>query len=107
MVIKKIWEYIKSNDLQDPADRRFILCDSLLKPIMGGLDRVSSFKMNTYLAKHLKQKEKVVGGNVAGELVEDSDDDEAAASGNAPAAFAPRGLKSAETVSDGDGDSDE
>jgi upstream activation factor subunit UAF30 len=86
MVIKKLWEYIKDHQLQDPADKRFILCDAKLKPILGNLARVSSFKMNTYLAKHMKSlggsSSSQTGSRVtasqrsADEVVEDSSDDD-------------------------------
>jgi len=32
-VVKKIWEYIKANDLQDPADKRQIRCDEKLQSV--------------------------------------------------------------------------
>jgi upstream activation factor subunit UAF30 len=34
-VVKKIWAYVKLNDLQDPTDRRYIICDDSLKPVFG------------------------------------------------------------------------
>ena len=36
-VVKKIWEYIKKNNLQNPANKRNIMADALLKPLFGGL----------------------------------------------------------------------
>lgn len=54
--MKRLWNYIKSNDLQDPADRRFILCDEKLKAIFHQ-DRVNSFGMNRDLSAHLTKKE--------------------------------------------------
>lgn len=62
-VVKEIWNYVKSRNMQDPADKRFILCDEKLKKVMDGLDRVSGFKMNKYLGAHL---------SAPGELVNDS-----------------------------------
>ena len=44
-VVKKLWEYIKSNDLQNPKDRREILCDDKLRALFG-LDSVKMFQMN-------------------------------------------------------------
>jgi upstream activation factor subunit UAF30 len=44
-VVKKLWEYIKSNDLQNPKDRREILCDEKLRALFG-LDAVRMFQMN-------------------------------------------------------------
>jgi chromatin remodeling complex protein RSC6 len=52
-VVSKIWEYIKKNDLQNPANKREILADAKLKPVFDGKDKVSMFEMNKYLAKHL------------------------------------------------------
>ncbi|KAG0164606.1 hypothetical protein DFQ30_009714, partial [Apophysomyces sp. BC1015] len=54
-IVKKLWKYIKGNDLQDPADRRFILCDEKLKTIFDQ-DRVNSFGMNRDLSAHLTKK---------------------------------------------------
>ena len=53
-VVSKIWEYIKKNNLQNPANKREILADAKLKPIFDGKDAVSMFEMNKHLAKHLK-----------------------------------------------------
>lgn len=53
-VVSKIWAYIKSNNLQNPANKREIIADAKLKPVFGGLDKVSMFEMNKHLAKHLK-----------------------------------------------------
>ena len=53
-VTKKIWDYIKKNNLQNPANKREILADAKLKPIFGGKDKVSMFEMNKHLAAHLK-----------------------------------------------------
>ncbi|KAI8056463.1 SWIB/MDM2 domain-containing protein [Thamnidium elegans] len=55
-IVKRLWNYIKSNQLQDPADRRFILCDEKLKSIFQK-DRVNSFGMNRDLSAHLTKKE--------------------------------------------------
>jgi chromatin remodeling complex protein RSC6 len=53
-VVKKIWDYIKKNNLQNPANKREILADAKLKPVFDGKDKVSMFEMNKHLAKHLK-----------------------------------------------------
>ena len=53
-VVKKVWEYIKANNLQNPQNKREIVADDKLKPVFGGLDKVSMFEMNKHLAKHLK-----------------------------------------------------
>jgi chromatin remodeling complex protein RSC6 len=53
-VVSKIWDYIKKNNLQNPANKREILADAKLKPVFDGKDAVSMFEMNKHLAKHLK-----------------------------------------------------
>ncbi|KAI9325606.1 SWIB/MDM2 domain-containing protein [Zopfochytrium polystomum] len=55
-VVKKIWEYVRAHELQDPADRRFINCDQALRAVFG-VDRCSSFAMNKYIGKHLTKVE--------------------------------------------------
>ncbi|KAF4637680.1 hypothetical protein G7Y89_g409 [Cudoniella acicularis] len=51
-VVKKIWEYIKGNDLQDPTDKRQILCDSKLQLVFKQ-DKVHMFTMNKILGNQL------------------------------------------------------
>lgn len=43
--MKKLWEYIKSNNLQNPANRQEILCDDRLRALFG-CDKVKMFGMN-------------------------------------------------------------
>ncbi len=52
-VVSKVWEYIKSHKLQNPADGREILADDKLKKVFGK-DKVTMFEMNKLLAQHLK-----------------------------------------------------
>jgi chromatin remodeling complex protein RSC6 len=53
-VVSKIWEYIKSHNLQNPENKREILADDKLRPVFDGKDKVSMFEMNKHLARHLK-----------------------------------------------------
>ena len=53
-VVSKVWDYIKTNKLQNPKDGRQIMADDKLKKVFDGKDQVSMFEMNKYLAKHLK-----------------------------------------------------
>ena len=53
-VVSKIWDYIKKNNLQNPANKREILADAKLKPVFGGKDKVSMFEMTALVSKHLK-----------------------------------------------------
>ena len=52
-VVSKVWEYIKSNNLQNPENKREILADEKLKKVFGK-DKATMFEMNKYLAQHLK-----------------------------------------------------
>jgi hypothetical protein len=47
------WDYIKSNNLQNPENRREILADDKLRKVFGK-DKVTMFEMNKHLAQHLK-----------------------------------------------------
>ena len=52
-VTKKIWAYIKRNDLQDSKNRRNINADDKLKGVFGGKKQVSMFEMTKLVNKHL------------------------------------------------------
>jgi chromatin remodeling complex protein RSC6 len=53
-VAKKMWEYIKKNDLQDATNRRQINSDENLKKVFGGKKNVTMFEMTSLVNKHLK-----------------------------------------------------
>lgn len=53
-VVKKMWDYIKANNLQNPANKREIMADAKLEPVFGGKKMVTMFEMNKHLAGHLK-----------------------------------------------------
>ncbi len=53
LVMKKIWEYIKSNGLQDSQNKRNINADEKLKKVFGGKAVVNMFEMTKLLSKHL------------------------------------------------------
>ncbi|MER1941545.1 MULTISPECIES: SWIB/MDM2 domain-containing protein [unclassified Castellaniella] len=52
-VTKRIWDYIKKHDLQDPANRRNINADAKLRPLFGK-DQVSMFELTKLVSQHLK-----------------------------------------------------
>ncbi len=52
-VVKKLWAYIKKNNLQDAKNRRNINADDKLKPIFNKA-QVSMFEMTKLVSKHLK-----------------------------------------------------
>ena len=51
-VVSKVWDYIRTNNLQNPEDRREILADDKLRKVFGK-DKVTMFEMNKHLARHL------------------------------------------------------
>ena len=53
-VVKKLWEYIKKHDLQNPANKRNILADDKLKAIFGGKGEVTMFEMTKLVSAHMK-----------------------------------------------------
>ena len=52
-VTKKLWEYIKANGLQDPANKRMINADEKLKAVFDGKAQVSMFEMTKLVSAHL------------------------------------------------------
>jgi len=53
-IIKKIWDYIKKNNLQDKKNRRMINADAKLKPVFGGKEQISMFELAKVVNKHVK-----------------------------------------------------
>ena len=51
-VMKKLWDYIKANGLQDPKDKRTIQCDAKLKAVFGK-DSVGMFELAGLIGAHL------------------------------------------------------
>ena len=52
-VVKKLWEYIKANNLQDPTNKRNINADEKLKAVFGGQATVNMFEMTKLVSAHL------------------------------------------------------
>lgn len=52
-VVKKVWEYIKKNKLQDEINKRMINADENLRKIFGKA-QVSMFEMTKLINQHLK-----------------------------------------------------
>ncbi|XP_024015787.1 DNA ligase 1 isoform X2 [Eutrema salsugineum] len=78
-VTKKLWAYIKEKDLQDPKDRRKILCDESLHSLFR-VKSINMFQMSKALTKHIWP----LGdgdGCVNSVKEEDEDEDEDEASG--------------------------
>ncbi|ORX91807.1 SWIB-domain-containing protein [Basidiobolus meristosporus CBS 931.73] len=70
-VTKRIWQYIKERDLQDPQDKRYIACDEKLKEVFE-TDRVHMFTMNKLLSQHLKDKPVEATAETAAEATVDA-----------------------------------
>ena len=51
---KKLWVYIKKNNLQDKKIRTQINADDALKAVFGGKAKVSMFEMTKLVSKHVK-----------------------------------------------------
>ena len=52
-VMKKLWEYIKGHDLQNPQNKRNIIADENLLPVFGGKKEVNMFEMAKLVSAHL------------------------------------------------------
>lgn len=52
-VVKKLWVYIKSKNLQDATNKRNINADAALKKVFGGKDVVNMFEMTKLVSAHL------------------------------------------------------
>ncbi|HEX6334397.1 MAG TPA: SWIB/MDM2 domain-containing protein [Flavisolibacter sp.] len=52
-IVKKIWEYIKKNNLQDKKNRRMINADAKLRPVFGK-EQISMFELAKVVNKHVK-----------------------------------------------------
>ncbi|KFK30067.1 hypothetical protein AALP_AA7G212300 [Arabis alpina] len=50
--LKRIWAYIKEHDLQDPQDKKVIICDEKLKKIFDNKDRVGFLEIAKLIGPH-------------------------------------------------------
>lgn len=53
-VVKKLWDYIKAESLQDPKDKKMINSDDKLRAIFDGKKQVSMFEMTKLVSKHMQ-----------------------------------------------------
>jgi chromatin remodeling complex protein RSC6 len=53
-IVKKIWDYIKKNNLQDKKNKRMINADAKLKVVFGGKEQVSMFDLAKIVSKNVK-----------------------------------------------------
>lgn len=52
-VVKKLWVYIKKNNLQDEKNKRNINADAALKKVFAGKAVVNMFEMTKLVSAHL------------------------------------------------------
>ncbi|XP_047315093.1 upstream activation factor subunit spp27-like [Impatiens glandulifera] len=50
--LKKIWDYIKQQNLQDPENKKIIICDDNLKKIFNDKDRVGFLEIAKLITPH-------------------------------------------------------
>jgi upstream activation factor subunit UAF30 len=54
--MKRVWDYIKKHDLQDPQNKRRIIADDNLRPVFDGNDSLTMFEMTAYISRHLHKQ---------------------------------------------------
>ena len=54
-VTKKVWDYIKAHDLQDPKNKRSIIPDAKLAKVFGSKESLDMMKLSGVLNKHMKK----------------------------------------------------
>ncbi|ANH78377.1 SWIB/MDM2 domain-containing protein [Candidatus Chlamydia sanziniae] len=52
-IVKKVWEYIKKHNCQDPNNKRNILPDTNLAKVFGSSNPIDMFQMTKALSKHI------------------------------------------------------
>ena len=53
-IVKKMWDYIKKNGLQDKTNKRMINSDAKLSAIFEGKNQICMFDMSKYISKNVK-----------------------------------------------------
>merc|ERR1712098_427213 len=56
-VVKKLWDYLKKNNLQDPENKQWFTPDKTMQPIFGK-EKIKCFSMSKYLKEHLTNPNK-------------------------------------------------
>lgn len=55
-VIQRLWIYIRKHQLQNPENKREIICDEKFKVIMNNEDRVNIFTLTKHITPHMLEK---------------------------------------------------
>jgi len=58
--VKKLWEYFKKNNLQNPQNKREILADEQLKPLFGK-SKITMFEVGRIVNDNLEDESKTKG----------------------------------------------
>lgn len=53
-IVKRVWDYIKKNDLQDSKNKRTINADSKLQLVFDGKKQLTMFDMNKHIFQHIE-----------------------------------------------------
>ena len=56
-VVKRLWAYLKENNLQDPENKQFFTPDAKMEPVFGN-ERIKAFSMSKFLKEHLTNPDK-------------------------------------------------
>lgn len=56
-VLKKLWEYIKSHNLQSAENKKLIVPDATLAKVLGSSEPLDMFQLPGALSKHMKKQE--------------------------------------------------
>ncbi|KIK81680.1 hypothetical protein PAXRUDRAFT_747023 [Paxillus rubicundulus Ve08.2h10] len=54
-VVKKLWEYIHGHELQNPSNKKEIICDDAFRAVFA-VDKIDMFRMNKVLGQHLHEE---------------------------------------------------
>ncbi|HEV7858186.1 MAG TPA: SWIB/MDM2 domain-containing protein [Pyrinomonadaceae bacterium] len=54
-ITKRVWDYIKANNLQDQNDKRLIRADDKLRKVFNGKDEATMFEMTKLVNEHVKR----------------------------------------------------
>ncbi len=60
--IRRMWKYIKENNLQNPKNRKEIICDDRMRPIFG--DKIGMFETSKVISKHFIRGNSLPASNV-------------------------------------------
>ena len=52
-ILKRLWAYLKANNLQDPENKQWFTPDIKMAPVFGS-EKIKAFTMSKFLECHLK-----------------------------------------------------